>query len=77
MEINAISKTSDCFIEGTSIMDDKLQELLDWMFFRTLRSEAIEILTNQLAPVQRDAIIERLEELKKKKEAEDENEQIR
>jgi len=58
-------------------MDDKLQELLDWMFFRTLRSEAIEILTNQLAPVQRDAIIERLEELKKKKEAEDENEQIR
>ena len=51
-------------------MDDKLQELLDWMFFRTLRSEAIEILTNQLAPVQRDAIIERLEELKKKKEDE-------
>jgi len=51
-------------------MDDKLQELLDWMFFHTLRSEAIEILTNQLAPVQRDAIIERLEELKKKKEDE-------
>ena len=49
-------------------MNDKLQELLDWMFFRTLRSEAIEILTNQLAPVQRDAIVERLEELKKKKE---------
>ena len=51
-------------------MNDKLQELLDWMFFRTLRSEAIEILTNQLAPVQRDAIIERLEELKKNKEEE-------
>ena len=49
-------------------MNDRLQELLDWMFFHTLRSEAIEILTNQLAPVQRDAIIERLEELKKKKE---------
>ena len=51
-------------------MDKKLQELLDWMFFHTLRSEAIEILTNQLAPVQRDAIVERLEELKKKKENE-------
>ena len=51
-------------------MDDKLQELLDWMFFHTLRSEAIEILTNQLAPVQRDAIVERLEELKKKTEEE-------
>ena len=51
-------------------MDKKLQELLDWMFFRTLRSEAIEILTNQLAPVQRDAIIEKLEALKKKKEEE-------
>ena len=51
-------------------MNDRLQELLDWMFFHTLRSEAIEILTNQLAPVQRDAIIERLEELKKKKEDE-------
>ena len=58
-------------------MDDKLQELLDWMFFHTLRSEAIEILTNQLAPVQRDAIIERLEELKKKKEDEKRDEQIR
>ena len=58
-------------------MDDKLQELLDWMFFHTLRSEAIEILTNQLAPVQRDAIIERLEELKKKKEDEKKDEQIR
>ena len=58
-------------------MNDKLQELLDWMFFRTLRSEAIEILTNQLAPVQRDAIIERLEELKKKKEDEKRDEQIR
>ena len=51
-------------------MNDRLQELLDWMFFHTLRSEAIEILTNQLAPVQRDAIVERLEELKKKKENE-------
>ena len=46
-------------------MDKKLQELLDWMFFRTLRTEAIEILTNQLAPVQRDAIIEKLEVLKR------------
>ena len=49
-------------------MDKKLQELLDWMFFHTLRSEAIEILTNQLAPVQKDAIIEKLEALKKKKQ---------
>ena len=51
-------------------MNDRLQELLDWMFFHTLRSEAIEILTNQLAPVQKDAIIEKLEALKKKKEDE-------
>ena len=73
-------------------MDKKLQELLDWMFFhtlrsevprsenlfwpkkffRTLRSETIEILTNQLSPVQKDAIIEKLEALKKKKEEEKE-----
>ena len=49
-------------------MDDKLQELLDWMFFNSSIVEATEIMSNQLAPVQRDAIIERLEELKKKKE---------
>ena len=49
-------------------MDDKLQELLDWMFFNNSILEATAILSNQLAPVQRDAIIERLEELKKKKE---------
>ena len=58
-------------------MDDKLQELLDWMFFNDGITEATEIMANQLAPVQRDAIIERLEELKKKKEEENENEQIR
>ena len=51
-------------------MDDKLQELLDWMFFNNGIVEATEIMSNQLAPVQRDAIIERLEELKKKKEDE-------
>ena len=51
-------------------MDDKLQELLDWMFFNSNILEATKILSNQLAPVQRDAIIERLEELKKKKEDE-------
>ena len=49
-------------------MDKKLQELLDWMFFNNSILEATKILSNQLAPVQRDAIIERLEELKKKKE---------
>jgi len=51
-------------------MNDKLQELLDWMFFNSSIVEATEIMSNQLAPVQRDAIIERLEELKKKKEEE-------
>ena len=51
-------------------MDDKLQELLDWMFFNSSIVEATEIMSNQLAPVQRDVIIERLEELKKKKEDE-------
>ena len=51
-------------------MDDKLQELLDWMFFNSNILEATKILSNQLAPVQRDAIIERLKELKKKKEDE-------
>ena len=51
-------------------MDKKLQELLDWMFFNSSIVEATEIMSNQLAPVQRDAIIERLEELKKKKEEE-------
>ena len=58
-------------------MDDKLQELLDWMFFNSNILEATKILSNQLAPVQRDAIIERLEELKKKKEDEKRDEQIR
>ena len=51
-------------------MNDKLQELLDWMFFNSSIVEATEIMSNQLAPVQRDVIIERLEELKKKKEDE-------
>ena len=51
-------------------MDDRLQELIDWMFFNKGLMETIRILSNQLAPVQRDAIIERLEELKKKKEDE-------
>ena len=58
-------------------MNDKLQELIDWMFFNNGIMEATKILSNQLAPVQRDAIIERLEELKKKKEEKKENEQIR
>ena len=49
-------------------MNDKLQELLDWMFFNSSIVEATEIMSNQLAPVQRDAIIEKLEALKKKKE---------
>ena len=53
-------------------MDKKLQELLDWMFFNGCILEATEILSNQLAPVQRDAIIEKLEALKKKKEEEKE-----
>ena len=51
-------------------MNDKLQELLDWMFFNSSIVEATEIMSNQLAPVQRDAIIEKLEALKKKKEDE-------
>ena len=55
---------------GDGIVDKKLQELLDWMFFNSNILEATKILSNQLAPVQRDAIIERLEELKKKKEDE-------
>ena len=58
-------------------MDKKLEELLDWMFFNNGIMEATKILSNQLAPVQRDSIIERLEELKKKKEEKKENEQIR
>ena len=58
-------------------MNNKLQELLDWMFFNNGIMEATKILSNQLAPVQRDSIIERLEELKKKKEEKKENEQIR
>ena len=49
-------------------MDKKLEELLDWMFFNNGIMETTKILSNQLAPVQRDAIVERLEELKKKKE---------
>lgn len=57
-------------------MNDKLQELIDWMFFNNGIMETTKILSNQLAPVQRDAIIERLEELKKKKEEKKENEQI-
>ena len=51
-------------------MDDKLQELLDWMFFNSNILEATKILSNQLAPVQRDSIIKELEALKKKKEDE-------
>ena len=57
-------------------MDDKLQELLDWMFFNSNILEATKILSNQLAPVQSDAIIEKLEALKKKKEDENENNRI-
>ena len=55
---------------GDGIVDKKLQELLDWMFFNDGITEATEIMANQLAPVQRDAIIEKLEALKKKKEDE-------
>ena len=58
-------------------MDKRLEELIDWMFFNNGIMETTKILSNQLAPVQRDAIIERLEELKKKKEEKKENEQIR
>ena len=53
-------------------MDNRLEELIDWMFFNNGIIEATKIMSNQLAPVQRDAIIERLEELKKKKEDEKE-----
>ena len=58
-------------------MDKRLEELIDWMFFNNGIMETTKILSNQLAPVQRDSIIERLEELKKKKEEKKENEQIR
>ena len=51
-------------------MDKKLDELLNWMFFNNGIIEATFIMSNQLAPVQRDAIIEKLEALKKKKEEE-------
>ena len=49
-------------------MDNRLEELLDWMFFNNGIIEATKIMSNQLAPVQRDSIIKELEELKKKKE---------
>ena len=49
-------------------MDKKLEELLDWMFFNNGIMEATAILSNLLAPVQRDSVIEELEALKKKKE---------
>ena len=58
-------------------MDKRLEELIDWMFYNNGIMEATKILSNQLAPVQRDAIIERLEALKKKKEDEKENENNR
>ena len=51
-------------------MNKKLLELLDWLFFNNGIAEATEIMANQLAPVQSDAIIEKLEALKKKKEDE-------
>jgi|ETNmetMinimDraft_28_1059901.scaffolds.fasta_scaffold143748_2 hypothetical protein len=51
-------------------IDKKLEELLDWMFFNKGIMEATKILSNQLAPVQSDAIIIRLEALKKKLEEE-------
>jgi|TARA_B100001971_G_C18224094_1_gene559142 hypothetical protein len=50
------------------LMDKRLEELIDWMFFNGNILEATKILSNQLAPVQQDSIIEKLEELKKKKE---------
>ena len=53
-------------------MDKRLEELIDWMFFNGNILEATKILSNQLAPVQRDAIIEKLEALKKEKEKEKE-----
>ena len=55
-------------------MDKKLEELLNWMFFNKGILEATFIMSNQLAPVQRDAIIEKLEALKKEKEKEKEKE---
>jgi hypothetical protein len=57
-------------------MNKRLEELLDWMFFNGNILEATKILSNQLAPVQSDAIIEKLEALKKKKEDENENNRI-
>ena len=57
-------------------MDNRLEELLDWMFFNNGIIEATKIMSNQLAPVQSDAIIEKLEALKKKKEDENENNRI-
>ena len=54
----------------TTKLDRKLEELLNWMFFNKGILEATFIMSNQLAPVQRDAIIEKLEALKKKKEKE-------
>jgi len=68
LESDAISKTSNGFIEGMGLMDKRLEELIDWMFFNGNILEATKILSNQLAPVQQDSIIEKLEELKKKKE---------
>jgi len=52
------------------MMDKRLEELIDWMFFNGNILEATKILSNQLAPVQSDSIIEKLEALKKKKEEE-------
>ena len=58
------------------MMDKRLEELIEWMFFNGNILEATKILSNQLAPVQSDAIIEKLEALKKKKEDENENNRI-
>jgi hypothetical protein len=52
------------------MMDKRLEELIEWMFFNGNILEATKILSNQLAPVQSDSIIEKLEALKKKKEEE-------
>ena len=51
-------------------MDDKLQELLDWMFFNSNILEATKILSTCLFPAQKNLVIEELEALKKKKENE-------
>ena len=51
-------------------MNKRLEELLDWMFFNGNILEETKILSNQLAPVHSDAIIEKLDALKKKKEEE-------